>query len=166
MNLTDILSNPVRMRVVQYLTKNKEATTKQLSDALPDIPAPTIYRHVNFLLKEEILEVKEEKKIRGTTERLLVLNEKKWNSEVASDLKGTAYRFLMSIYRNFEEYDSENRDPEADKLSMRTFMVRLTDETMDHFLSEIADVMRRYQNDEEDGELRSISFISAPVEED
>ena len=95
MNLTDILSNPTRMRIVQYLQLNEESTTKQISEALNDVPAPTIYRHINYLLKENVLIVKEERKIRGTTERLLTINQEFIDAENNRNISGTAYKFLM-----------------------------------------------------------------------
>ena len=52
MELKDILSNPVRLRMIQYIQINGTATTKQLSADMNDVPEPTIYRHVNALLKE------------------------------------------------------------------------------------------------------------------
>ena len=59
MELIKLLSNPVRIQVVQYLQTHGEATTKQISEAIPDVPSPTLYRHINTLLKEEVLLVKE-----------------------------------------------------------------------------------------------------------
>ena len=69
MDLTEILSNPVRVRIIQYLQLYGDATTKQISGYLDDIPAPTIYRHVNSLIKEGVLTVKDERKVRGKTDR-------------------------------------------------------------------------------------------------
>ena len=77
MELIKLLSNPVRVQVMQYLQNYGEATTKQISEALTGIPAPTLYRHINLLLKEEVLLIKEERKVRGSLERLLVINDAK-----------------------------------------------------------------------------------------
>ncbi|MDE5583619.1 MAG: hypothetical protein K2J08_07935 [Ruminococcus sp.] len=67
--------------MIQYLQIHKEATTKQVSEAIPDIPAPTLYRHINFMLKENLLIIKEERKVRGSLERLLAINHDKWSAE-------------------------------------------------------------------------------------
>jgi len=165
MNLTEILSNPVRTRVVQFLQSREQATAKQISEAMPDIPTPSLYRHINFLLNENVLMVVEERKVRGTTERTLAFNRSLWESELNGDLKDVAYQFLMSLFAKFQEYDPEGRDPAEDRISLRTFNVRLTDETFDRFFSELKGVFDRYGTDEEDGKIRSISFISAPVKE-
>ncbi len=166
MNLTDILSNPTRMRIVQYLQLNEEATTKQISEALNDVPAPTIYRHINYLLKENVLTVKEERKIRGTTERLLTINQEFIDAENNKNISGTAYQFLMSIYDSFQKYDKkEDKDPVSDKLCLRTCMMNLSDEKFDEFFKEYSELLGRYMGIGE-GKLRSISIISAPVEEE
>lgn len=164
MNLSDILSNPTRMRIVQHLQMNKESTTRQIAEDLEDIPAPTIYRHINLLLKEDVLVIKEERKVRGTTERLLALNEGLWSSRGSSDISDLAYQFLMSIYGSFREYGSESgRDPVADRLCLRTCMIRLSDEKFDRFLGEYSELLGRYLESEDGDKLRSISIISSPV---
>lgn len=165
MKITDILSNPVRTRVIQYLQIRKEATTKQISESLPDIPVPTLYRHINFLLKENLLIIKKERKVRGSLERLLAINHDKWLAE--NNLTDTAYQFLMLLYMRFQEYGStDNADPTADKLCLRTCIMSLTDESFDNFLKEYAELISRYQKSEDNGKLRSVSFISAPVNEE
>lgn len=164
MKIKDILTNPARIRVIQYLQIHKEATTKQISDAIPDIPAPTLYRHINFLLKENLLTIKEERKVRGSLERLLAINIDKWSAETGSDLSDTAYQFLMSLYMRFQEYGTtDNTNPIADKLCLRTCILSLTDNSFDSFLHEYAELISRYQKSEDGGKLRSVSFISAPV---
>ncbi len=164
MNLNDILSNPVRVRILQHLQIHKESTTKQISEDLKDVPAPTIYRHINLMLKDGLLTVKEERKVRGTTERLLAINEDLFAERTLSNLTDTAYQFLMSLYEMFRDYGTrEDRDPLADKLCLRTWMPRLNDQRMDRFFSEFAELLSRYQEPDEDGKLRSISIISAPV---
>lgn len=167
MKITDILTNPARARVIQYLQIHKEATTKQISEAIPDIPAPTLYRHINFLLKENLLIIKEERKVRGSLERLLAINTDMWSAETGSNLSDMAYQFLMSLYMRFQEYSTMgNTDPIVDKLCLRTCILSLTDNSFDSFLREYAELIGRYQEPEDGGKLRSVSFISAPVSEE
>lgn len=167
MELMKILSNPVRMQIMQYLQTHGEATTKQISEAITDIPAPTLYRHINTLLKEEILLVKEERKVRGSLERLLTINVEKMAETVNSSISETAYQFLMELFMKFHKYGSKaGADPQKDRLSLRTCVFTLTDESFDNFMHEIGAVINKYQVAEINGKLRSVSFISAPVEEE
>lgn len=152
---------------MQYLQVHGESTTKQISEACADIPAPTLYRHINFLLKEDVLVVKEERKVRGSLERLLAFNEDKWSAKTNADLADVAYQFLMSLYGSFQRYSElEVRDPVADKLSLRTVILTLTDESFDSFLKEYRELLAKYNKTEDGGKPRSISMISAPVFEE
>lgn len=168
MELIKLLSNPVRVQIMQHLQNYGEATTKQISEALTDIPAPTLYRHINLLLKEEVLLVKEERKVRGSLERLLIINHAKMTEAGNSNINDASYQFLMEIYSKFQQYScKEDIDPLRDRLSLRTCVLNLTDDKFDDFLNEIATIMKKYQTvtTDEKGKLRSVSFISAPVEE-
>lgn len=167
MELMKILSNPVRMQIMQYLQTHREATTKQISEAITDIPAPTLYRHINTLLKEEILLVKEERKVRGSLERLLAINVEKMTETVNSGISETAYQFLMELFMKFQKYGSKaDADPQKDRLSLRSCVFTLTDESFDNFMHDIGAVINKYQVAETNGKLRSVSFISAPIEEE
>jgi len=168
MELIKILSNPVRMQVMQYLQIQGEATTKQISEALKDVPAPTLYRHINTLLKEEVLLIKEERKVRGSLERLIIINKERFTETENSDITDTAYQFLMELYSKFQRYSCKaDTDPVKDRLSMRTCILSLTDDKFDDFMHEIAVVIEKYQQNDTDrnGKTRSVSFISAPVGE-
>lgn len=167
MELMKVISNPVRIQVMQYLQTHGEATTKQISEAITDVPAPTLYRHINTLLREEVLVVKEERKVRGSLERLLAINVEEMAKTVNSSISETAYQFLMELYMKFEKYSrKEDADPQKDRLSLRTCFFTLTDDSFDSFMQEIGTVIEKYQKAEENGKLRSISFISAPIEEE
>ncbi len=165
MKLSDIITNPVRMKIMQFLQIKGEATTKQICEELPDVPTPTLYRHINYLLKEEVLIVKEERKVRGSLERLLVLNDAKLTEN--ADIVDIAYQFLMALYGSFQRYsEKENADPFADMLSLRTYMLALTDESYGNFFKEIREVIDKYSEPEKGGKSRSFSVISAPVMEE
>ena len=152
---------------MQYLQTHGEATTKQISEAISDVPAPKLYWHINTLLNEEVLLVKEERKVRGSLARLLAINVKKMSAAVNSNISETAYQFLMELYMKFQKYGcKDNADPEKDRLCLRTCVLTLTDNSFDSFMQDIAAVIGRYQQAEENGKLRSVSFISAPIEEE
>jgi len=165
MKISDVLSNPVRFRIFQYLQMNGEATTKQISEGLDDIPVPTLYRHINRLLSENLLIVKDERKVRGTVKRTIAINQEVWETQVNGDLADSAYQFFMALYDSFRDYSSgDDVDPIRDMLSMRTIMVRMTDEAFGSFIQEYKGLLAKYQ-DSQEGRLRSISFVSAPVKE-
>ena len=165
MKLSDMITNPIRMKIMQFLQLRGEATTRQICEELHDVPQPTLYRHINYLLKEEVLIVKSERKVRGSMERLLTLNEAKFAEN--ADIADSAYQFLMALYGSFQRYsDKENTDPFADMLSLRTYMLTLTDESYANFFKEFREVIEKYSKPEEGGKSRSFSVISAPVMEE
>ena len=167
MRLSEILSNPVRLRIFQYLQDSGEATTKQISEALDDVPVPTLYRHVNRLLDEGLLRVVSERKVRGSVERTIAINEDEWSEKVNSDIADTAYQFLMTLYQGFREYSSgDDVDPMRDRLSLRTCMLRMSDEEMDDFAREYSELLAKYRGRRSDGRTRSISIVSSPVFEE
>lgn len=162
MNITEILSNPIRIQVMQYLQTCGEATTKQIAEALSDVSMPTLYRHINIMLEQEALLVKEERKVRGGTERLLVINEEKFG--MSENLSQDAYQFLMGLYMKFQKYsERDDANPKKDRLSLRTCILRLSDSKYDKLMDEIGAVIEKYQLMNEGGKERSLSIISAPV---
>ncbi|GGG07538.1 helix-turn-helix domain-containing protein [Paenibacillus aceti] len=71
----DLLLHPVRMRIIQQLLLGKPLTIAQLAALLGDVPQATLYRHVNLLLKAELIEIADTKKVKGTEERLFAVKE-------------------------------------------------------------------------------------------
>jgi DNA-binding HxlR family transcriptional regulator len=72
----DVLVHPIRWRIAQRAL-GREVTTTELKRDLPDIPTTTLYRHVAALIDAGYLTVVRERKIRGTTERTLSLDQTK-----------------------------------------------------------------------------------------
>lgn len=167
MDIVKVLSNPIRMQVMQYLQTYGEATTKQISESLKDIPTPTLYRHINVMVKEEVLLIKEERKVRGSLERLLTINYEKMSSTLHSNIADTSYKFLMELYMRFQKYScNPDADLKKNRISLTTCVLKLTDDSFDDFINEINIILKKYQMTEEKGKVRSVSFISAPVLEE
>jgi len=67
---TSLLLHPVRLRVLQAAL-GREVTTTQLAGWLADVPTATLYRHVAALIDGGVLEVVDERLVRGAVERTL-----------------------------------------------------------------------------------------------
>ena len=65
----ETLTHPVRQRIVQSLLGDRSLTTAQLAAELPDIPKPTLYRHIAALVEAGVLVVSGERRVRGAVER-------------------------------------------------------------------------------------------------
>ena len=70
MNFLNPILNPVRMRRIQSLAKNKNMTVQQIAQELTDVPQATLYRHLNKLLKAKAIVVVQENKVRGVLEKV------------------------------------------------------------------------------------------------
>lgn len=68
--ILDVVVHPVRLRILHEIA-DRERTTAQLRDALPDVTPATLYRHVGALLDAGVLTVVAERRVRGATERTL-----------------------------------------------------------------------------------------------
>lgn len=64
-----VLLHPIRLRIVQAIIGEGELTTHQLHKRLSDVPIATLYRHVSHLVEHELIEVAEERQIRGASEK-------------------------------------------------------------------------------------------------
>ena len=176
MDYTEVMSKPARKRIMKYLAVNVEATTKEIAEYLTDIPRRTLYRHINFLIEGKAILVKEERKVRGGTERLLVDNQKGFVSGLG--LSDATYQYLMDIYNKFCIYEKKHgentgEDFNKDLLAFGTSTFYLDDSEMKSMLDEIYEIGIKYERQHKEkygsmeaGKLRSCSFISAPVDMD
>ena len=48
MELAEIVMNPVRQRIFQYLLLHETGTVKEIRKALPDVPGASLYRKAAF----------------------------------------------------------------------------------------------------------------------
>ena len=166
MDLIKVLSNPVRMRIIQCMIGYGDATTKQIAEYVSDVPVPTLYRHINYLIDVGLITVKEERKVRGSVERVLTVNPTKPYDE--TDISNLAFQFLMEMYSRFDKYSKRpDADPIRDKLALSTAIFKLTDEEMDNFAKDIGEVMMKYDaiSKESKGKIRSVSMVLSPVDE-
>ena len=65
----DLMLHPIRLRILSELV-GKQMSTRQISEALPDIAQATLYRHINVLVDGQMLEVVAEHTVNGAIERI------------------------------------------------------------------------------------------------
>jgi DNA-binding transcriptional ArsR family regulator len=56
MNPVDVLMHPARHRIITVLS-HAELSFEQVAEALPDIPKPSLYRHINRMIEADLIEV-------------------------------------------------------------------------------------------------------------
>ena len=158
MELKDILGNPSRMRIMQYLAIHGEVTVKDLANHFPDIPRRTLYRHVDFLIEAGTIIVKEEAFVDN------------------SDLSDSAYCFFMELFSRFDAFNKKphkifKEEFSNDFLCFGTAYLYLYDDEMHAMMDELSEITIKYEKAHNEkygegalGKLRSISIISAPAD--
>lgn len=164
MELAEIVMNPVRQRIFQYLLLHETGTVKEIRKALPDVPGASLYRHMKLLTESGILTVVGENRIRGTVESIYSLN----RSALEIDDDGTAVQTaLLGLSASFARYFSGGgADPRRDMLLMTTCTLTLTDEEFTGFLTEINQTALKYMDIgvKEGSRQRQITLISSPTD--
>ena len=165
MEMAEIVMNPVRQRIFQYLLVHETGTVKEIRTALSDVPSASLYRHMKILTENSILMVVGENRIRGTVESIYQLNKSALEIE---DSNGAAVQTaLLGICAAFAKYfSSGHADPKKDLLLMTTCTLTLKDEEFMDFLSEINQVAVKYMDIpvKEGSKQRQITLISAPTD--
>ena len=165
MEMAEVVMNPVRQRIFQYLLVHETGTVKEIRTALPDVPSASLYRHMKLLTENSILMVVGENRIRGTVESIYSLNK---SALEINDADGAAVQTaLLGICAAFAKYFSgESPDPKKDMLLMTTCTLTLKDEEFMDFLSEINQVAVKYMDIpiKEGSKTRQITLISAPTD--
>ncbi|WP_216902924.1 helix-turn-helix domain-containing protein [Nocardia alni] len=69
MDPTELLLHPVRLRIVHALSGGRLRSASELCDHLSDVPRTSVYRHLGLLVEGGMLEIGDERRVRGTVER-------------------------------------------------------------------------------------------------
>lgn len=168
----DLVLNPIRMRILQYLLAHQPATTQQIGEVLSDIPPASLYRHVAKLLEGDLIKVASETKIRGAVRRSYVVNTASktlhHTSEQNSDLL-TIYSMFMEIFKNFQTYlQGNDKDIRENGYFANTYLLNLTDDEYNSFLKELEHnqkTLQKYAGLEakEGRKPRQFTTIASPV---
>ncbi|MDY5578172.1 MAG: helix-turn-helix domain-containing protein [Lachnospiraceae bacterium] len=164
MEMTEILMNPVRQRIFQYLLIHEKGTVKEMKTELSDIPNASLYRHIKILTDHSVITVVEENRIRGTVESVYQLN--KGALEV-DDADGAGIQMaLLGICSAFAKYFSNGQaNPRKDMYMMTSCTLTLTDDEFVSFLAELNEVATKYMSKPvtKKSVSRQISLVSSPV---
>ena len=123
---SEILLHPVRMRIVLAFG-SEQLTTTELGARLPDIAHATLYRQVAALMEAGVLEIVEERRVRGGVERTYALVAEavrmgpEDTDEMSSDelLRGFTV-FAGMLIESFGRYlEHPAADPRRDPVSYR-----------------------------------------------
>lgn len=136
-SLNEVLVHPVRWRIVRAFF-GRELTTSQLLELVSDVPVTSLYRHVSILTQAGVLEVVDQRQVRGAVEKTYRLNNSKraiGDAEAAmmsaEDHRRALQMLLARIGADFDDYLArESADPIADHVNYNQTAIYVTDEDL------------------------------------
>ncbi len=148
MGHADVILHPVRLRIVQAFLGRDELTTSDLRALLPDVPTATLYRQVNALLAADVVEVTEERKVRGALERTMRVPESKMHVDGAAAAAMTAEEhrrafltFVAGLLADFDRYlDRGDPDLARDVVGYHQVALVATDAETTAYLSAVREL--------------------------
>jgi AcrR family transcriptional regulator len=112
-----------------------EMTTKDLATRLGDVAPATLYRHVGALVEGQVLEVVNERRVRGSVERTLRLRLERTSVDTDDPmfddeaLRAGFLSYLASLAAMFDSYlEAPHGAPKDDLVSFRQLAVMATDD--------------------------------------
>lgn len=174
-SIVEAMSNPIRMKIVQEIIKKETATTKEIAQACSEIPQATLYRAINKLVKNNIIEVVSENKIRGVSEKVYKIKVNPFDvvDQIVEEnnkdgLVNLFYNFMMTLMADFQNYASnEEVNFIKDVIGIRSYAAYLTDEESMELMKEIRESIAKRINNEKTPErrLRKLSTVFVPVDD-
>ncbi len=165
-DIVEVVMNPVRQRIAQYLILHGVGTAGEMRRELSDVPPASLYRHIRILLDAGCIEIAEQRQVRGTVEKVYKLVEQPLGQIEGQDVSALFRGGLLSLIGTFERYfAAPDSDPERDMLALNSSVLMLSDEEFMEFLQKQSEVISGYvQNTAGEGRKpRQIVFVSAPV---
>ena len=162
----NLLLHPIRMRIIMEISGGRMAA-KELSQAMPEVPQATLYRHIKALTEGGILCVVEENPVRGTVERVYAIQSASLAAEDLALLSkdellqaGTMVitDFLADFRRYLDRLDEEHMDVIADGLDFTKLQLNLSDDELRQFREELWGVVRSRMKNEPSEERERLIF--------
>lgn len=145
----ELLAHPVRLRIVHAMRGERILTTAELCSRLPDVSKAMVYRHVDLLATGGILEVAEERRVRGAVERRYRLRQDRAviDADMVKSLSADDHRrgfatAVAALVAEFNAYlDREHADPVADLVGYRQHAVWLSREELGELIGGLRDAI-------------------------
>ncbi|MEV0617878.1 helix-turn-helix domain-containing protein [Nonomuraea sp. NPDC050404] len=145
MDALELLAHPVRLRVVHAMSGGRLLTTSELCARIPDVSKATLYRHIDLLASEGVLEVADERRVRGAVERryrlrqeLAVIDAAMVESLSLDDHQrgfATAMAILLAEFNTY--LNRGDADPMADLVGYRQHAIWLSRDELLELISEL-----------------------------
>lgn len=169
----ELVLHPVRIRILRAC--GAPITARELAALLPDVPQATLYRQLATLVKAGLLDVVEERKVRGAVERVYAVSDR--GATLDAEAMATATpedharyftAFMSSLLSEFSRYLGRERlDFAADGVGYHQLVLHLTDEELAAFAGDLNALLRPLMaNRPGNGRVaRLLATVLLPVEQ-
>jgi DNA-binding transcriptional ArsR family regulator len=148
-DILELLGHPVRLRIVHAMRGGRTLTTAQLCARLPDVSKAMVYRHVDLLATGGVLEVTEERRVRGAVERhyRLCQDRARIDPGTAASLTPEDHRrafatAVATLVAEFNAYlDRDNTNPATDPVGYRQHAVWLNGDELTAMIKELREAI-------------------------
>ncbi|MEZ0107983.1 DNA-binding transcriptional ArsR family regulator [Catenulispora sp. EB89] len=138
-----LLAHPVRLRVIHALRGGRVLTAGRLGERVGDVSKATLYRHLELLTEAGVLEIAEERRVRGAVERHYRLRGERAGIDgaQAAELTKDDHRVgfaaaTAALQAEFAAYlERQDSDPAADLVGYRQHAVWLSREELETLIS-------------------------------
>lgn len=173
--LTNCLVNPIKCKLLIEIQTKEKVTAKQLSDVYKEIPQATLYRYLNRMVRDDILKIVEENKVRGVIERVYALNADIMQATIealennSSELYLHMFtQFTIGLLNEFQSYtQKENIDILKDGSGFSICPVYATINELNDASKKIGTILEPLLQNKPDGlrKLHSIAIVVTPPKE-
>ena len=157
------LLHPVRLRIIQTLLADGDLTPHQLHAHLVDVPIATLYRHINHLTSHGLIEVAQERLVRGTHEQTYRVTPGMANP-TPQDLSSLSREELMTVFTvfttgligDFSAYirDGDRPDLTEDRVNFTQASFWATQAEVDTFLDTVSQALQNLLGNQPGGKRR------------
>lgn len=167
--MLELLAHPVRLRIVHALRGDRTLTTGELCARLPDVSKAMVYRHVEQLAAGGVLEVADERRVRGAVERHYRLRQERAviDADTVAALTIDDHRrgfatAIAALIAEFNAYlDQDHADPAADLVGYRQHAVWLRPDELTALITDLrAAILPRLANTSTAGRAR---YLLSPI---
>lgn len=145
----DVVLHPVRLRIVQAFLGDRELTTGELRAELPDVATATLYRQVSAMVDGGVLEVADERRVRGAVERTYRLRAGAAyvDADAAATMSVDDHRraflaFVAGLVGDLDRYlDAGEVDLARDGVGYRQHALHLTDDELADLVADLRAVV-------------------------
>lgn len=168
-----VINHPIRMRIFQALNE-VELSINQLAQRLPDVPRPSIYRHIHQMLDAGVIEVTRTRSVNGIEERFYMAARGMIDP---ADLEnpGGLQEFVdhvrlygCGVAQELGRYVLERGEPDLDNIAARDHVFYATEEEFLQAREEIYRILRALeaQPPAEGRRKRRMFIIGHPLKEE